>query len=140
MRCHRVPHCRSNELYKGILAGRSKAVFNGRIVVHKDAQQTDSQQSNRNLLLSERAAIHTKPELEIYADDVSCAHGTTVGQLDENAVFYMRSRGIPRATAVRILAGAFAREILDDMSDRPVHECALALGEAKLGSLYEEGA
>ncbi len=137
---HRAAHCTSRELYKGVLSGKSRGVFNGRIVVHRDAQKSDSDQGNHNLLLSDTARVDTKPQLEIFADDVKAAHGTTVGQLDEDAVFYMRSRGIPVGTAVRILAGAFAREILDDMVDSPVHACALALVDTKLGSLYEEGA
>jgi Fe-S cluster assembly protein SufD len=136
---HWAAHCTSRELYKGVLSGKSRGVFNGRIVVHRDAQKSDSDQGNHNLLLSEAARVDTKPQLEIFADDVKAAHGTTVGQLDENAVFYMRSRGISKAAAVRILAGAFAREILDDMAASPVYECAMALVDAKLGSLYEEG-
>ncbi len=137
---HRAAHCTSRELYKGVLAGTSRGVFGGRIVVHKDAQRSDSDQSNHTLLLSEAARMDTKPQLEIFADDVKAAHGTTVGQLDGEAVFYLRSRGIPKAQAVQMLAGAFAREILDDMVDSPVYEAALFLVETQLGSLYGEDA
>ncbi len=110
---HAQPHGASYELYKGILDGRSTAVFNGRIIVRKDAQKTDSKQSNRNLLLSEDAVINTKPELKIYADDVRCTHGATIGRLDADAMFYLRSRGIGRQAAQDLLIQAFAGEIID---------------------------
>ncbi len=110
---HLVPRCSSEELYKGILDGRARGVFNGRVIVHPDAQHTDAQQSNHNLLLSRDAEIDTKPQLEIYADDVKCAHGATVGQLDEAMVFYLRARGIDEATARAMLVYGFAREIVD---------------------------
>ncbi len=89
-------NCTSNEHYKGILDGNSRGIFNGRIHVHPDAQKTDAIQNNQNLLLSDNAIIHTKPELEIYADDVKCTHGATVGQLDDKAMFYLRTRGITK--------------------------------------------
>ena len=92
---HSQPHCNSNEHYKGVLGGNAQGVFNGRVYVHPDAQKSDAQQSNQNLLLSATAEVDTKPQLEIYADDVKCSHGATIGQLDESMVFYMRSRGIP---------------------------------------------
>jgi hypothetical protein len=92
---HAYPNCTSHELYKGILEGASRGVFNGRIHVHQDAQKTDAKQSNQVLLLSDDAVIDTKPELEIYADDVRCTHGATVGDLDADALFYLRSRGLP---------------------------------------------
>ena len=110
---HASPNCNSYQLYKGILADRAKAVFNGRIVVDQDAQKTDAKQSNRNLLLSEDAVINSNPQLEIFADDVRCTHGSTVGQLDQEAVFYLRSRGIGREEAIQLLTLAFAGEILD---------------------------
>ena len=91
---HAVPHCASHELYKGILDGQARGVFNGKIYVRQDAQKTDAKQTNKTLLLSEDATINTKPQLEIYADDVKCTHGATVGQLDDEAIFYLRSRGI----------------------------------------------
>lgn len=110
---HTKPHGASRELYKGILNGRSSAVFNGRIIVRKDAQKTDSKQSNNNLVLSEDATINTKPELQILADDVRCTHGATIGQLDANAIFYLQSRGIARQAARDLLTQAFAQDILN---------------------------
>ncbi len=109
---HAVPNCTSQEVYKGILDGSSRAVFNGKVVVQENAQQTDAQQSNDNLLLSAKAEIDTKPELEIYADDVKCAHGATVGQLDEDQVFYLRTRGLDETDARSALTFAFADEVL----------------------------
>lgn len=110
---HNAPECTSRECYKGVLGDRGHAVFHGRIVVQPDAQKTDSEQSNQNLLLSADAEIDTKPQLEIYADDVKCAHGATVGQLDEAALFYLVSRGIEREAARRMLTQAFAAEVLE---------------------------
>jgi Fe-S cluster assembly protein SufD len=110
---HAAPHCTSHELYKGILDGSSRAVFNGRIIVDQDAQKTDAIQSNRNLLLSSGTLVNSNPQLEIFADDVRCTHGSTVGRLDSEAVFYLRSRGIDRATAESLLTYAFAAEIVD---------------------------
>ncbi len=110
---HKKPNCRSFQLYKGILAGSSRAVFNGRIVVDQDAQKTDARQSNRNLLLSDDATVYSNPQLEIFADDVRCTHGSTIGRLDEEAIFYLRSRGIGREEARRLLTLAFAGEILE---------------------------
>ena len=109
---HSMPHCNSHELYKGILDGRSRAVFNGRIIVRLDAQKTDAKQSNKALLLSEDAQITTKPQLEIFADDVKCTHGATVGQLDPDALFYLRSRALSEAQARRLLIHAFAADLL----------------------------
>jgi Fe-S cluster assembly protein SufD len=110
---HAMPHCTSHELYKGILDGRARGVFNGKIFVRQDAQKTDAKQTNQTLLLSEDATINTKPQLEIYADDVKCTHGATVGQLDENALFYLRSRGIGLEQAQNLLIYAFANDIID---------------------------
>jgi Fe-S cluster assembly protein SufD len=110
---HAQPGCRSSQLYKGILAGSSRAVFNGRIVVELDAQKTDARQSNRNLLLSDQATVNSNPQLEIFADDVRCTHGSTVGRLDEEAVFYLRSRGISREQARRLLTLAFTNEVVE---------------------------
>jgi len=109
---HAKPHCKSRQLYKGILDGRSRAVFNGRVLVRPDAQKTDAQQTNKNLLLSDEAEVDTKPQLAIYADDVKCAHGATVGQLDEEAMFYLRSRGLPLDLAGSLLTFAFASEMI----------------------------
>jgi Fe-S cluster assembly protein SufD len=110
---HAQPHCPSRELYKGILDGKAHAVFHGRIIVRQEAQKTDAIQRNKNLLLSGDAVIDTKPQLEIYADDVRCTHGATVGQVDPEAVFYLRSRGIAREEARSLLTFAFASEMID---------------------------
>jgi Fe-S cluster assembly protein SufD len=109
---HARPHCTSEQLYKGILDGSSRAVFNGRIVVDPGAQKTNAEQSNRNLLLSDSALVHSNPQLEILADDVRCTHGSTVGRLDEDALFYLRSRGIDRGAAESLLTYAFAAEVV----------------------------
>ncbi|HEX9811330.1 MAG TPA: Fe-S cluster assembly protein SufD [Burkholderiales bacterium] len=109
---HAAPRSTSRELYKGVLDGRARAVFNGRVLVHPDAQQTDAQQTNNNLLLSDDAEVDTKPELEIYADDVKCAHGATVGQLDPNQLYYLRTRAVDDATARDLLTFAFANDVL----------------------------
>ncbi|MDE3108629.1 MAG: SufD family Fe-S cluster assembly protein, partial [Acidobacteriota bacterium] len=116
---HASPHCGSRQFYNGILAGHAHGVFHGRIIVHKDAQKTDAKQTNRNLLLSDTAQIDTKPQLEIYADDVKCTHGATIGQIEEGALFYLRSRGIDEASARRLLLMAFANECLDRMKEGP---------------------
>jgi len=112
---HAKPHCHSYELFKGILEDRARAVFNGRIYVHQDAQKTDAVQSNRNLLLSKQALVHSNPQLEIFADDVRCTHGSTTGHLDEEAVFYLRSRGIGEEAAQSLLTYAFAGEVLEEI-------------------------
>jgi Fe-S cluster assembly protein SufD len=109
---HAKPHCVSHELYKGILDGKAHGVFNGKIYVHQDAQKTDAKQTNQTLLLSDDAVINTKPQLEIFADDVKCTHGATVGQLDDNAIFYLRSRGIDAEAARSLLTFAFANDII----------------------------
>lgn len=110
---HRVPHCTSNELYKGVYDGNSHGVFNGKVMVHPHAQKTNAFQQNDNLLLSDKASVDTKPQLEIFADDVKCSHGCTVGQLDEDALFYMRSRGVAEREAQALLMYAFASDALD---------------------------
>ena len=112
---HASPHCGSRQFYNGILDGQSHGVFHGRIVVHKDAQKTDAKQTNRNLLLNDDAQIDTKPQLEIYADDVKCTHGATIGQIEENALFYLRSRGISEKEAKKLLLLAFAEECVERM-------------------------
>ncbi len=109
---HRRPRATSFELYKGILSGNSHGVFNGKIVVHKDAQKTDARQTNKNLLLSPGAAVNTKPQLEIHADDVKCSHGSTIGQLDADALFYLRSRGLDTHEAQSLLSYAFASDVV----------------------------
>jgi Fe-S cluster assembly protein SufD len=110
---HAEPNCYSRELYKGVLDDQSHGVFNGKVYVHPEAQKTDGKQTNNTLLLSERARIDTKPQLEIFADDVKCTHGATVGRIDETALFYMKSRGIPNTEARKLLTYAFAAEVLE---------------------------
>jgi len=110
---HAMPHGTSHEVYKGILDGKSHAVFNGKIIVRKDAQKTDSKQTNKNLVLSDGAVVDTKPELQIWADDVRCTHGATIGQLDAEAMFYLQSRGIGKSEARSLLTYAFAQDIVD---------------------------
>ena len=109
---HAEPNCDSYEVYKGILDGNARAVFNGKVFVHQDAQETDAKQLNKNLLLSPDALIHTKPQLEIYADQVKCTHGATVGQLDEDQIFYLRTRGLSRNSACHLLTYGFAADLI----------------------------
>ncbi len=119
---HDLPHCSSRQYYKGILDGKAHGVFSGRIIVARGAQKTDAIQNNQNLLLSEQAQADTKPQLEIYADDVRCTHGAIIGKVDANALYYLMSRGIDRATARAILIHAYARESLERMALAPVRE------------------
>ncbi len=123
---HARPHCNSRELYKGILDGHSTGVFNGKIIVRPDAQKTNSKQTNKNLLLSENALMNTKPQLEIFADDVKCTHGATIGRLNDDELFYMRSRGIPAESARTLLTYAFASDILSGMKIKPI-QCQIDL-------------
>jgi Fe-S cluster assembly protein SufD len=132
---HRVPRCTSHQNYKGILDGRSRAVFNGRVYVHPDAQQTDAFQSNKNLLLSNEARVDTKPQLEIFADDVKCAHGATVGQLEEEELFYLVSRGLRPALARNLLTYGFAEEIVEKIK---IGSIKRQLDEAILNRLHAE--
>jgi Fe-S cluster assembly protein SufD len=117
---HIAPNCPSHELYKGVLDGRSHGVFNGKVYVHPEAQKTDGKQSNNNLLLSPTARVDTKPQLEIFADDVKCTHGATVGRLDELAMFYLNSRGIGPETARILLTYAFAADVLETIELEPL--------------------
>ncbi|MBU1700679.1 MAG: Fe-S cluster assembly protein SufD, partial [Candidatus Eisenbacteria bacterium] len=119
---HAAPHGRSRQFYRGILADQSRAVFSGRIIVEEGAQQTDARQTDMNLLLSNEAVVDTKPQLEIYTDDVKCTHGATVGQLDPDAVFYLKARGIPEEQARGLLVFAFVNEVLDRMELGPVRD------------------
>ena len=119
---HRQPNGTSHQLYKGVLDDRARSVFNGRIYVHRAAQKTDAKQTNRNLLLSKSALANSNPQLEIFADDVRCTHGSTIGRLDEAALFYLRSRGIPREEAHRMLVYAFARELVEKASFEPLRQ------------------
>jgi len=119
---HAQPHCPSHEVYKGILTGKAKGVFNGKIIVRPDAQKTDAKQTNKALLLSGDATINTKPQLEIFADDVKCTHGATVGQLDDTQLFYLRARGIALADARNILIHAFASDVLNGITHDAIRE------------------
>jgi Fe-S cluster assembly protein SufD len=122
---HLKPHAISRELYKGVLDDRARGVFQGRVIVAVDAQKTDSQMNNRNLLLSDDAEVDTKPQLEIYADDVKCGHGVTVGQLDEKSVFYLQSRCVDEETARNMLTFAFANEMVDKIKIKSLHDKVL---------------
>lgn len=117
---NRKPHCQSNEFYKGIMADQSTGIFNGKIYVQPDAQKINAYQSNKNILLSADATVNTKPQLEIFADDVKCSHGCTVGQLDEDALFYLRSRGVSEKTAKSLLIHGFALDVLEHILLEPV--------------------
>jgi Fe-S cluster assembly protein SufD len=130
---HRSPHCTSHQLYKGILDGKSRAVFNGRVFVREGAQQTDAKQTNRNLLLSNEARVDTKPQLEIFADDVKCAHGATVGQLEDEELFYLASRGLHPDIARNLLTYGFAEEVIDKIK---VESIKAQLDEAVLNRLH----
>ena len=132
---HRSPYCTSRQFYNGILEGTAHGVFHGRIIVHKDAQKTNAKQINRNLLLSDDSQLNTNPQLEIYADDVKCTHGATVGQIETDALFYLRSRGIDERDARRLLLQAFAGECLDRMKAGPLRDYAEAIVQARLLSL-----
>jgi Fe-S cluster assembly protein SufD len=130
---HSSPHCTSHQLYKGILDGKSRAVFNGKVFVHRDAQKTDAMQSNKNLLLSNEARVDTKPQLEIYADDVKCAHGATVGQLEEEELFYLISRGLHTDLARNLLTYGFAEELVEKIK---IESIKRQLDEAILNRLH----
>jgi Fe-S cluster assembly protein SufD len=130
---HRQPHCTSHQLYKGILDGKSRAVFNGKVFVREGAQQTDAMQTNRNLLLSTEARVDTKPQLEIFADDVKCAHGATVGQLEDEELFYLASRGLEPDLARNLLTYGFAEEVIEKIK---VESIKAQLDEAVLNRLH----
>jgi Fe-S cluster assembly protein SufD len=134
---HVVPHTRSNEDYRGIADQRGRVVFNGKVVVAEGARKTDAQQSSRNLLLAKTAEIDTKPELEIYNDDVKCAHGATVGQLDANALFYLRSRGLDEAQARALLTHAFADHIIRQLPVESLQLQLTAASHARFGAQLE---
>ncbi len=119
---HRFPNCNSNELYKGILNDNSVGVFNGKVYVQPDAQKTNAFQSNKNVLLSNEAQMNTKPELEIYADDVKCSHGTTTGQMDDSALFYLKSRGLGDESARKLLSTAFVNDVISKVDNEAVRE------------------
>ncbi|HEX8889489.1 MAG TPA: Fe-S cluster assembly protein SufD [Pyrinomonadaceae bacterium] len=130
---HAQPHCTSHQLYKGILDGKSRAVFNGKVFVRRDAQQTDAMQTNKNLLLSDEARVDTKPQLEIFADDVKCAHGATVGQLEEEELFYLTSRGLHTELARNLLTYGFAEEVIEKIR---IESIKAELDEAVLHHLH----
>lgn len=134
---HAKPNCNSSEIYKGIVTDKAKAVFNGRVMVREDAQKTNAYQSNRNILLSDNAQINTKPQLEIFADDVKCSHGATTGQIDENELFYLRSRGIDKEEARQMLLYAFAEELVQRISEPQIRMLVEHSLRAKLD--YETG-
>ncbi len=138
---HAKPHCTSSELYKGILSGKAQGVFNGRILVRADAQKTNSRQTNKNLLLSDEAIVNTKPLLEIFANDVKCNHGATIGRLDENQIFYLRSRGIEKSLARDLLTYAFASELLHLIKIQPIRSKLERhfFEELHIGSVPREG-
>lgn len=129
---HAVPNTTSDEVYKGVLDGNSHAVFNGKVMVHQDAQKTDSSQSNKNLLLSRSCEIDSKPELEIYADDVKCAHGSTVGQIDETQLFFLRARGLDETTARSLLTYAFAVDVLQRIKSETIRQALSNVIEKRL--------
>jgi Fe-S cluster assembly protein SufD len=130
---HRKPNCNSNELYKGIIEGKSTATFNGKIFVRKDAQKTNAFQSNKNILLSQAGTINTKPQLEIYADDVKCSHGSTTGKLDQEEIFYLRARGIGVINAKKLLMHAFASEVVNTIKISALREYV----EEKIAKTFE---
>ncbi|TFV97176.1 Fe-S cluster assembly protein SufD [Algoriphagus kandeliae] len=133
---HTIPHAESNELYKGIFDGQSRGVFNGKIFVRQDAQKTNAFQQNNNVLLSQDAIVNTKPQLEIWADDVKCSHGCTVGQLDEEALFYLQARGIDKTLAKGLLLYAFVGEVLEKIEDESFKNHVVGLITNRLGSKF----
>ncbi len=136
---HSKPNCKSNQLYKGIIDNKAEAVFTGKVYVAPDAQKTDASQSNKNLLLTDNAKAHSRPQLEIYADDVSCAHGSTIGQLDNEALFYLKTRGIPERRAKILLMSAFTADVLDNITIKPYKEYVNYLVNKRLKGQKVEG-
>jgi Fe-S cluster assembly protein SufD len=131
---HVVPHCHSEELYKGVYNGSSTGVFNGKIFVRPQAQKTTAYQSSHSLLLSGKAQVNAKPQLEIWADDVKCSHGATTGQLNEDAVFYLQARGLERSKAVAMLTNAFAAEVIEKLPHAGLQQHLLLRLADKLGA------
>ena len=134
---HAYPNCNSNELYKGILTDNAKGVFNGKIMVRPDAQKTNAFQKNHSLVLSKGASMNSKPQLEIFADDVKCSHGATIGQLNEEALYYMRSRGLSKKESISVLKQAFLTEITELFKIEPVREKVEQMLENKFNQLQE---
>ncbi len=135
---HTAASCRSHELYKGVVGGRAHSVFRGKILVHQAAQKTDAYQSNQNLLMSDDAEIDSKPQLEIYVDDVKCSHGSTTGQLDPDALFYLRARGLGLRQAQRVLTRAFAGELVDRLHHEGLHQHVDALVSDRLDAVLAD--
>ena len=131
---HAMPNCFSNEFYKGILDDKATGVFNGKVLVRQDAQQINAYQSNKSIVLSETAKMYAKPELEIYADDVKCSHGATTGQLDEEAIFYLRTRGLTEKRARALMLVSFARDVLENVTIEPLQEALDAMVTARFGN------
>ena len=136
---HSKPNCTSKQYYKGILSGNSKAVFSGKILVDKDAQQSDADQKDLNLLLSRNSEVYTKPSLEIYADDIQAAHGATAGAIADEAIYYMQSRGLSRETARRLLIQGYATEIIDRVDLDILHDHLEGLFSSETHSLNPLG-
>jgi Fe-S cluster assembly protein SufD len=130
---HKVPNCNSNELYKGVMDDKSTAVFNGKVYVRQDAQKINAFQSNRNVILSDDANVNSKPELEIYADDVKCSHGSTTGQLDEEAIYYLRARGLSKRSATELLVSAFITEVIDHIENESFRNHTYKLLQERFG-------
>jgi Fe-S cluster assembly protein SufD len=130
---HIEPNCESHQDYKGIFGDSATGVFNGRVIVNKEAQKTNAYQANNNILISDKASINTKPQLEIFADDVKCSHGCTIGQLDENAMFYMRTRGIPEKEAKALLMYAFSNNVLSSVKIPEIKQRITKIIASKLG-------
>lgn len=135
---HAVPRCRSDQLYKGIVYGRGRGVFDGRVIVRPDAQRSDAHQLNRNLLLSDDAAVDVKPQLEIFADDVACTHGAAIGRLDPEALFYLRARGLGLSEARDLLVRGFANEVVERIGEETVQAAALQAIEPRFAELARE--
>jgi Fe-S cluster assembly protein SufD len=130
---HKVAHCLSNELYKGVIYDKATAVFNGKVFVRKDAQKINAFQSNGNVLMSDDASVNSKPELEIYADDVKCSHGSTTGQLDDEAIFYLRARGLSEKAAKNLMVSAFIGDVLDKIENPSVLQMVQTIIQKKHG-------
>ncbi len=136
---HSMPYCSSHELYKGVLGGRSRGVFRGRVIVRPGGQRTEAVQQNGNLLLSRHAEADTQPQLEIYADDVKCSHGSSIGQLDEDALFFLRSRGLGEHAARALLTTGFTAQVTDSIADERIRDWAKAVANARLDDLFAAG-
>jgi Fe-S cluster assembly protein SufD len=130
---HKAPHCNSNELYRGVMDDKSTGVFNGKVFVRKDSQKINAFQSNGNVLLSDTATINSKPELEIYADDVKCSHGSTTGQLDEEAVFYLRARGLSERSARNLMVSAFVADVLNHIEQQAILDSTYSILKTRFG-------